>query len=57
MVAVLLHQEGLGTIITILHIYIVVAHLDIEVAQVVHLHNKDIMVAGLLHQEDLVLHH
>ena len=35
----------------------VVAHLDIEVAQVVHLHHKDIVVAVLLHQENLVLHH
>ena len=56
-VAVLFKQEGPGTITIILHLYMVVAHLDIEVAQVVHLHHKDIVVAVLLHQEDLLLQH
>ena len=53
-VAVLFHQEGPGTITVILHLDMVVAHLDMEMA---HLHRKDIVVAVLFHQEYLVLHH
>ena len=57
MVAALLKQEGPGTITVIFHLYMVVAHLDMEVAQVAHLHRKDIVVAVSFQQEDLVPHH
>ena len=56
-VAVLFQEEGPGTITVILRLYMVVAHLDMEVVQVAHLHRKDIVVAVSFHQEYLVLHH